>query len=571
MPFVKYLIEPINVSECEIPRDERNELECVSNLTLANLMRQLSALGSHANRLFADLATDAMHIATRSKMLSERIQRLQIKAAQLDIQTEEVSLLDCHNKNQFKSANSNRLDQVLSRSTMPEAMQILYENADPPPELYKLNPYRIDGQDCMKFYTDPDFFFRLWRQEIMKENEARKLENKKRRKAKQSKSDLQKPRDLQPLNEKHKHMAQGVEFMPNDIYMSHMQAKLLKESTTNNSSGVYGHLSTPISALIHQQLQPNHQFNQQNGVYGTTRAQNPPAQMQRPATNMQNYMQSSRMTSHIGADYAAHQHHQQTYNQSIITVDAQPHHQNGHSNHEVPISPSGRSTGSNNERPMMPPPPVPVTIPQQKATNPMSNINAMVSSVYSREDLPPPPSPPDFLDDDGSAGAKFKRAPTPPSPISPDVERNFELPLPPPPMESMEITSTTLIATSTVMNGVAVAPVAAPPPPPPPLPTEFFSAKGGLVGETKVLKELKETKKTTPVPNETDKARNTLLEDIRNREFRLRKIKENERKEKEKEPFAASVSDVLDIIFKRGDYMNRSSDEDDDGSDWDND
>lgn len=134
-------------------------------------------------------------------------------------------------------------------------------------------------------------------------------------------------------------------------------------------------------------------------------------------------------------------------------------------------------------------------------------------------------------------------------------------------MDSVEITSTTVIATSTVVNGSVAAAPAAPPPPPPPLPMEFFSAAKSA-NETK---EAKEVKKQNPVASESDRARSTLLEDIRNREFRLRKIKENERKEKEKEPFAASVSDVLDIIFKRGDYMNRSSDEDDDGSDWEND
>ena len=142
MPFKKYLVEPINVSECEIPREERNELECLSNLTMANLIRQLSSLGHHANSIFADLSKDAQNIASRTHSLSARIERLHLKVSQLDVQTEEVSLADCHNRNQFKSSNSNRLDQVLARSTMPEAMRILYENADPPPELYKLNAYR---------------------------------------------------------------------------------------------------------------------------------------------------------------------------------------------------------------------------------------------------------------------------------------------------------------------------------------------------------------------------------------------------------------------------------------------
>ena len=65
---------------------------------------------------------------------------------------------------------------------MPESMRILYENADPPPELHKLNQYRDDNRDCMKFYTDPQFFFNLWRNEVMKENENGRKAEKRRKK-----------------------------------------------------------------------------------------------------------------------------------------------------------------------------------------------------------------------------------------------------------------------------------------------------------------------------------------------------------------------------------------------------
>ena len=31
--------------------------------------------------------------------------------------------------------------------------------------------YREDGKDGMQFYTDPNYFFELWRQEMLKEND----------------------------------------------------------------------------------------------------------------------------------------------------------------------------------------------------------------------------------------------------------------------------------------------------------------------------------------------------------------------------------------------------------------
>lgn len=174
------------VSQCPLPAGEPNELECLSNLTLANVIRQLSSLGQHAGRIFDELSKDAVQLNSRTLQMNQRLEKLKVKISQLDIQSEEVTLADFQTKKQFKS--SIQIDQkVVSRKTMPEAMRIMYNNADPPPALDKLNPFRKDGKDCMKFYTDPEFFFNIWCNELMKDNETR-LEkgktDKKRRKTK---------------------------------------------------------------------------------------------------------------------------------------------------------------------------------------------------------------------------------------------------------------------------------------------------------------------------------------------------------------------------------------------------
>ena len=36
--------------------------------------------------------------------------------------------------------------------------------------------YREDGKDCMKFYTDPSYFFELWFAEIKKDIDKQKKE-----------------------------------------------------------------------------------------------------------------------------------------------------------------------------------------------------------------------------------------------------------------------------------------------------------------------------------------------------------------------------------------------------------
>ena len=142
MPFTKHIIEPINISQCPLPPGEPNELECLSNLTLANVIRQLSSLGQHAGRIFDELSKDAVQLNNRALVMHQRIENLKGKCLQLDIQSEEVTLADFQTKKQFKS--SIKIDQqVVSRKTMPEAMTIMYNNADPPPALDKLNPYRF--------------------------------------------------------------------------------------------------------------------------------------------------------------------------------------------------------------------------------------------------------------------------------------------------------------------------------------------------------------------------------------------------------------------------------------------
>lgn len=89
MPFNKRTVEPIHLSRVQIPKDVPNELECVANHTLANVIRQLSSLSSHAQDLFDELIADAGHIFQRTEALHGRIERLKYKVIQLDANVEE--------------------------------------------------------------------------------------------------------------------------------------------------------------------------------------------------------------------------------------------------------------------------------------------------------------------------------------------------------------------------------------------------------------------------------------------------------------------------------------------------
>ena len=63
--------------------------------------------------------------------------------------------------------------QVLSRQTLPEAMMESYARCHPVPNLALLTKYRHDGKDALKFYTDPSYFFELWKQKMHVEFEKR--------------------------------------------------------------------------------------------------------------------------------------------------------------------------------------------------------------------------------------------------------------------------------------------------------------------------------------------------------------------------------------------------------------
>ncbi|KAG6464668.1 hypothetical protein O3G_MSEX014660, partial [Manduca sexta] len=172
MPLPKRCVEPVHVSRGTVPErlSVPSELEAVTNGTLANTVRQLSSLSKHAEDMFGELTREATNLAERTNVLQARIDRLAIKVTQLDSGVEEVSLQDIQMRKAFRSARTFQ-QQLFSRNTMPSAMLATYARCDRPPPLERLNEFRDDGRDARKFYTDPDYFFELWRREMLQDTE----------------------------------------------------------------------------------------------------------------------------------------------------------------------------------------------------------------------------------------------------------------------------------------------------------------------------------------------------------------------------------------------------------------
>ena len=73
MPFVQRQVYPVHLAGREIPESVENPLECVSNQTLCDAMRQLASLLKHADTMFSDLELNCGQISTRTLKLKDRL------------------------------------------------------------------------------------------------------------------------------------------------------------------------------------------------------------------------------------------------------------------------------------------------------------------------------------------------------------------------------------------------------------------------------------------------------------------------------------------------------------------
>uniref|UniRef100_A0AAZ3QT08 Wiskott-Aldrich syndrome protein family member n=1 Tax=Oncorhynchus tshawytscha TaxID=74940 RepID=A0AAZ3QT08_ONCTS len=190
MPLVTRNIEPRYVCRQTIPNTIRSELECVTNISLANIIRQLGSLSKYAEDVFGELFVQAGVFAVRVNTLGERVDRLQVKVTQLDPKEEEVSLQAITQKKAFHS-NLTQDQQLFCRPSLPLPVQETYLTCNPPPPLNNLSQYRDDGKDALKFYTDPSYFFDLWKEKMLQDTKDIMKERRKHRVTHTSKMALQ--------------------------------------------------------------------------------------------------------------------------------------------------------------------------------------------------------------------------------------------------------------------------------------------------------------------------------------------------------------------------------------------
>ncbi|KAJ3609139.1 hypothetical protein NHX12_023663 [Muraenolepis orangiensis] len=164
MPLVTRNIEPRHVCRQTLPESVRSK---------------------YAEDVFGELFLQAEAFAVRVNTLGERVDRLQVKVTQLDPKEEEVSLQAITTRKAFRS-NLTQDQQLFTRPSLPMPIQDTYQTCDPPPPLNNLSQYRDDGRQALKFYTDPSYFFDLWKtkmlqdtKDIMKERRKHRIKTRK--------------------------------------------------------------------------------------------------------------------------------------------------------------------------------------------------------------------------------------------------------------------------------------------------------------------------------------------------------------------------------------------------------
>ncbi|XP_069468670.1 actin-binding protein WASF3-like isoform X3 [Ambystoma mexicanum] len=195
MPLVKRNIEPRHLCRGTVPNGVTSELECVTNSTLAAIIKQLGSLSRHAEDIFGELFNEANSFYVRMNSLQERVDLLVIKVTQLDSTVEEersdegievdfsliiVSLQDINMRKAFKSSMVQN-QQVVSRNSIPNPVMEMYHRCDKPPPLNILTPYRDDRKDGLKFYTDPSYFFNLWKEKMLQATEDKRKEKRRQK------------------------------------------------------------------------------------------------------------------------------------------------------------------------------------------------------------------------------------------------------------------------------------------------------------------------------------------------------------------------------------------------------
>ncbi|XP_063288140.1 actin-binding protein WASF3-like isoform X1 [Pelobates fuscus] len=484
MPLVKRNIEPRHLCRGIVPDAVTSELECVTNSTLAAIIKQLGSLSRHAEDIFGELFNEANSFYLRMNSLQERVDLLVIKVTQLDSTVEEVSLQDINMRKAFKSSTVQN-QQVVSRNSIPNPVMEIYQRCDKPPPLNILTPYRDDKKDGLRFYTDPSYFFNLWKEKMLQATEDKRKEKRRQKEQRQVEDptrEVKKVRKARNRRLEWNMMAYDKEFRPDNRFSPSPYHVTSSEGSLSPDTRSYA------SDLDHSYpASPNH----------------PGQQILGPAP------------------------HLTPENKEIILMASQAQ------EHCYRTSaPSTRQNSLNRAQQAHVPQP-PEATPNGPRPHVLKDYGGQQMPVTEYFVPPAPPPPPPMIP---SAQTAFDSPISAPTPVAPNVAASISLssyiPSPPPAPPCP-------YSFSPPQAGPMGPPMA--PPPPPPGPPTITPSPAHSASPTPVTVETR--KPQIPLIPMSD-ARSDLLAAIR-RGIQLRKVQEQREQEAKKEPVGNDVATIL--------------------------
>ncbi|XP_029106579.1 wiskott-Aldrich syndrome protein family member 3-like isoform X2 [Scleropages formosus] len=485
MPLVKRSIKPRHLCRGALPDRVTSELECVTNSTLAAIIKQLGSLSKHAEDIFGELFIEANSFYMRMNSLQERVDLLAVKVTQLDSTVEEVSLQDINMRKAFKSSTIQD-QEVVSRTSIPNPVMEMYHQCDKPPPLNILTPYRDDKKDGLKFYTDPSYFFNLWKEKMLQATENKRKEKRRQKEQKlveDPSREVKKVRKARNRRQEWNIMAYDKELRPDarltpSPYHGMSSESSLSPDNRSMMSDVGEH-SYPAS--------PSHPFQQVTG--------------------------STSYTTADGKELLAAPCHTQSLDRAYrVPATAAAGRQNSLGRPQPPYTPPGADSAANGPH-----------------SQPVKEYSAQQMPEYF---VPPvPPAPPPLIPSAQTAFDSPAAPPTLPSYTAAAVSRPY-CPSPPPAPPSGYNPS--------LCHPAAGGPPVAPPPPPPGPLAHIMSPARVM---TPASSEVPPKKGQVPVIPMSD-ARSDLLAAIR-RGIQLRKVQEQRDQEARKEPVGNDVATIL--------------------------
>ncbi|KAL7888738.1 hypothetical protein AOLI_G00037120 [Acnodon oligacanthus] len=546
MPLVKRSIEPRHLCHTVLPRGIKNELECVTNISLANVIRQLSSLSKYAEDLFGELFNEAHSFSFRVNSLQERVDRLSISVTQLDPKEEELSLQDITMRKAFRSS-TNQDQQLFERQSLPMPLQETFNLCEQPPPLNILTPYRDDGKEALKFYTNPSYFFDLWREKMLQDTEDKRKEKRKQKLQDPHLYDqvykyLDLPGQLKNIDrpvepekvpraphdrkKEWQKLALGAELAEDDTDEKHKETTNGAVSYHDPRQMYMEHLDGPYSLAALPYSQMNELLNRTGDrMYGRPHEPPPP-----PPSHPADIKPASAISSSSGFS------------------DSRPQ------------SPARTPIFLNPNAPPPPPPPLPPPPPPLPST----------LSGSSMRGTPPPPIPP-------LPSQQPPAIPPPPAPLQ--IAPGVLHPAPPPVAPPLHSSPARLQQDKALPLGIGDGTVLPPPPPPPPLPLQGARSSSpcppagpppvpsfpGAVSSPPTHSGHEVKRHPANLPPISD-ARSVLLEAIR-KGIQLRKVEEQREQEAKHERVG---NDVATILSRRiaVEYSDSEDDSEFDEVDW---